>query len=367
MKDRLDFYNSYNQEHRIFNNRVQRFWAIFGILFSIYTLITLDDVWLFLLTLAMMTTICAWGLNIVSGFAGQISLAHGAFIGIGTYTAFVLGGNIGSSVLSYGLDMVIWLPLSGIVPMLFGILISPVTSKLKGLNLGLFSIGIVYFVLHIFQNFRSVTGGSGLGRKSPDFIFLGFNFENGITVGNLVLNENNLIALFTLMVLTLSGFGVKNISRTKTGRAFFSIRDRDIAAEAIGVDLLRYKGIAYAISSFYAGICGALLFTFTGGVEPNQFNFVYSVTFIAIVIIGGAGTVLGPLFGSFFFILMPSVIQEIIHFFGLFEQSSLLNLAQIERLVFGIFIIVFLIFEPRGLWGIWFRLRNYFKAWPFSY
>ena len=173
--------------------------------------------------------------------------------------------------------------------------------------------------------------------------------------------------MYKRQVLILSGFGVKNIARTKIGRAFFSIRDRDIAAEAIGVDLLRYKGIAYAISSFYAGVCGALLFTFTGGVEPNQFNFVYSITFIAIVIIGGAGTVLGPLFGSFFFILMPSIIQELIHFFGLFEQSTLLNLAQIERLVFGIFIIVFLIFEPRGLWGIWFRLRNYFKAWPFSY
>ena len=87
MKDRLDFYNSYKEEHRIFNNRVQRFWAIFGVLFSIYALITVDDVWLFLLTLAMMTTIGAWGLNIVSGFAGQISLAHGAFIGCLLYTS----------------------------------------------------------------------------------------------------------------------------------------------------------------------------------------------------------------------------------------------------------------------------------------
>ena len=367
MKNRLDFYNSYKEEHRIFKNKVQRFWALFGLINSLYLLMTFDNVWLFLITLAMMTTIGAWGLNIVSGFAGQISLAHGAFIGIGTYTAFVLGGKIGSSVLSYGLDMAIWLPLSGLVPMLFGIIISPVTSKLKGLNLGLFSIGIVYFALHMFQNFRSVTGGSGLGRKSPDFILFGFNFENGLTILNLNVNEGQLIALFTLFILILSGFGVKNIARTKTGRAFFSIRDRDIAAEAIGVDLLRYKGIAYAISSFYAGICGALLFTFTGGVEPNQFNFVYSVTFIAIVIIGGAGTVLGPLFGSFFFILMPTIIQESIHFFGLFEGGALLNLAQIERLVFGAFIIIFLIFEPRGLWGIWFRLRNYFKAWPFSY
>ena len=131
--------------------------------------------------------------------------------------------------------------------------------------------------------------------------------------------------------------------------------------------MLKYKASAYGLASFYAGICGALMFSFTGGVEPNQFNFVYSVLFIAIVIIGGAGTVLGPLFGSFFFILMPTVIEKFIHYFGLFEGSVSFNLAQIERVIFGLFIIVFFIFEPRGLWGIWFRLRNYFKAWPFSY
>ncbi len=367
MKGRIDFYSSYEQEHKIFNNNVKKFWALIGLTFSVYLLVTVNDLWLFLLTYAMLTSIGAWGLNIVSGFAGQISLAHGAFIGIGTYTAFVLGGNISNNLLSYELDMAIWLPFAGLVPMAFGFLISPVTSKLKGLNLGLFSIGVVYFALHIFQNFKTVTGGSGLGRKSPDFILFGFNFEKGLNIFNLYLDEKDLIALFSLLILVISGIGVKNIARTKIGRAYFSIRDRDIAAEAIGVDLLKYKASAYGLASFYAGICGALMFSFTGGVEPNQFNFVYSVLFIAIVIIGGAGTVLGPLFGSFFFILMPTVIEEFIHYFGLFEGSVSFNLAQIERVIFGLFIIVFLIFEPRGLWGIWFRLRNYFKAWPFSY
>ena len=162
MKDRLDFYNSYKEEHKIFKNRVQRFWAILGVLFSIYTLIILGDVWLFLLTLAMMTTIGAWGLNIVSGFAGQISLAHGAFIGIGTYTAFVLGGNIGSSVLSYGLDMAIWLPLSGIVPMLFGILISHYLENIRLFLNKYFNINIfpseIYFLneLPSHINYESV-------------------------------------------------------------------------------------------------------------------------------------------------------------------------------------------------------------------
>ena len=175
MKGRIDFYSSYEQEHKIFNNNVKKFWALIGLTFSVYLLVTVNDLWLFLLTYAMLTSIGAWGLNIVSGFAGQISLAHGAFIGIGTYTAFVLGGNISNNLLSYELDMAIWLPFAGLVPMSLCCLISPVTTKLKGLNLGLFSIGVVYFALHIFQNFRTVTGGSGLGRKSPDFILFGFN------------------------------------------------------------------------------------------------------------------------------------------------------------------------------------------------
>ena len=124
---------------------------------------------------------------------------------------------------------------------------------------------------------------------------------------------------------------------------------------------------AFALSSFYAGITGSLMFSVSGGVEPGVFNLLYSVTFIAIVIIGGGGTVLGPLFGALFFSLLPGAIQGLLHTFDLVGQELSLTLGQIERLIFGLFIILFIIFEPRGLWGIWFRLRNYFKAWPFSY
>ena len=110
------------------------------------------------------------------------------------------------------------------------------------------------------------------------------------------------------------------------------------------------------------------MFSVSGGVEPGTFNLLYSITFIAIVIIGGAGTVLGPLFGSLFYILFPGAIQTVMHAFGDSRSKTwLYQLGQIERIIFGLFIILFLIFEPRGLWGIWFRLRNYFKAWPFSY
>ena len=155
--------------------------------------------------------------------------------------------------------------------------------------------------------------------------------------------------------------------RSKIGRAYAAIRDRDIAAEAIGINLYRFKASAFALSSFYGGVAGSLIFVMSGGVDPTQFNLVYSVTFIAVVIIGGAGTVLGPLFGAVFFSLIPGVLKFFLHFFGTTADQIPLHPTQIERLIFGLLLIGFLIFEPRGLWGIWFRLRNYFKAWPFSY
>jgi len=176
-----------------------------------------------------------------------------------------------------------------------------------------------------------------------------------------------ILYLLCLLVCILAGLGVKNLVRSRAGRAYSAIRDGDIAAEALGINLFRYKASAFALSSFYGGISGALFFTVSGGVEPGTFSLLYSITFVAIVVIGGAGTVLGPLFGALFYTLFPAFIQLVLHTFEIGEQSLPLNLGQLERLLFGLFIILFLIFEPRGLWGIWFRLRNYFKAWPFSY
>ena len=158
-----------------------------------------------------------------------------------------------------------------------------------------------------------------------------------------------------------------NLLRSKIGRAYAAIRDRDIAAEAIGINLARYKASAFALSSFYAGVAGALMFSTIGAVDVERFGLLFSVTFIAIVVIGGVGTVMGPIFGSIFFGLMPGIIKFVIDHSEFVREVIPLNAAQIERIIFGLFIVGFLMFEPRGLWGIWFRLRNYFKAWPFSY
>ena len=367
MSKRPDLYTSYKTETSIFPTPFQKFWFALLVVFSFAIPFILSNYWILLITTSLLIAIASWGLNIVSGYAGQVNLGHGVFVGIGTYVSSVLGGVATTSVIGYELDMVIWLPLSGLAATLIGIILSPVSARIKGLNLGLVTLALVFIGSHFFSNLKFITGGAGLGRKAAKLTFLGVDLESGLTFGNLIIEKNDVIYFFSLILCILLGIGVKNISRSKIGRAFSAIRDRDIAAEALGINLFKYKMYAFGISSFYGGIAGSLLFTLSGGVEPGSFNLLYSITFVAIVIIGGVGTVLGPIFGAFFFTMLPGVIQAVLHALGIADSGFILNPAEIERIVFAFFIIFFLIFEPRGLWGIWFRLRNYFKAWPFSY
>tara|TARA_B100000965_G_scaffold169884_1_gene141696 strand:- start:249 stop:1367 length:1119 start_codon:yes stop_codon:yes gene_type:complete len=370
MKGRPDLFISYKDETSILKNNSQKIFAFFATVFLMLLGYVANDYWILLLTASIFLTIATWGLNIVSGMAGQISLAHGFFVAVGTYTAAVLGGvstEIPYKVVGYELDMIVWLPLAGISAAVVGLIIAPLAVRLKGLNLALVSIGIVYIGSYILSNLNLVTGGAGLGRKTAGYTLFGFNFEDGIEIGSLILTRNQVLYYLGLIVALLCGIGVKNLIRSKIGRAYAAIRDRDIAAEAIGINLSRFKASAFALSSFYAGIAGALMFSTIGGVDVERFGLLFSVTFIAIVVIGGVGTVMGPIFGSVFFGLLPGIIKFGIDHSEFIRDSIPLNAAQLERVIFGLLIVVFLIFEPRGLWGIWFRLRNYFKAWPFSY
>ena len=367
MRGRPNLYTDYSKESAIFSNNTQKVWFTFVIVFAISMCFLASEYWLLLLTTALLFSVACWGLNIVSGFAGQINLAHGFFVGIGTYASAVIGGITSTRVIGYELDMIIWLPLSGMIAALVGLIIAPITVRLKGLNLGLVTLALVFIGSHVFSNFESITGGAGLGRKVAKLKFLGFDFESGIAIGSYFIDKSEILYLISLMLCIFTGLGVKNLVRSRAGRAFSAIRDGDIAAEAIGINIFRYKSAAFALSSFFAGISGAMFFTVSGGVEPGPFSLLYSIIFVAVVVIGGAGTVLGPLFGSFFYTLFPAFILFALKTFEINEQSLPLNMGQLERVLFGLFIILFLIFEPRGLWGIWFRLRNYFKAWPFSY
>ena len=364
MRKRPDLYTNYKSESAIFSTLTQKAWFTVLVFTSLLLPFYLNNYWMLLVTTSLLIARASWGLNIVSGLAGQINLAHGVFVGIGAYTSAVIGGVATSSVIGFELDMIFWLPISGIVSALIGIIISPVSARLKGLNLGLVTLAIVFIGSHFFSNLKFITGGAGLGRKAAKLKFLGVDLDSGLTIGNLILEKNDVIYYFSLILCILLGIGAKNLTRTKIGRAFSAIRHRDIAAEALGINLFKFKMYAFALSSFYAGIAGSIIFIISGGVEPGTFSLLYSITFIAIVIIGGVGTVLGPLYG---FLLHNVTWNNSGNFHAVVLQipDFFLMLVKLNEL-FSAFHHIFLVFEPRGIWGIWFRLRNYFKAWPFS-
>ena len=163
----------------------------------------------------------------------------------------------------------------------------------------------------------------------------------------------------------------RNIARSKVGRAFSAIRDRDVAAAVIGVGLTRHKVMAFAMSSFFAGVAGALFYAVVGVFEPNTFGLLLSIQYLAMVLIGGVATISGAIMGAIFVSSLGRISGELAHFLPFISESAagggLLTVFQLEAILYGLLIIVFLIFEPRGLFGIWTRIRNYWKGWPFSY
>jgi branched-chain amino acid transport system permease protein len=387
---RISRYVSYRHESAILPTVSQRVWLgilICAVILLPLYLVTLTDgrSWLILLATAFVASIGAIGLNIVSGYAGLVSLGQAFFIGVGAYTAMALGSPAVStsdgSIELIGLDlsMVIWIPAAGVVAALFGVAVAPLALRLQGLYLALVTLGLVFVGEHVFRNWNQLTGGVGRGREAPPLSLFGYRFDvDGEILGFAVTREQQIYWLM-LVILIVMAFLAKNLVRSKDGRAFAGIRDRGVAAELMGVDQTRYKTLAFAISSFYAGITGALLFTVTGFVEPTSFNLLLSIAYIAMIVVGGLASIAGSIMGAVFITMLPKVI-DVTHLSSVIDRvmgwlpvigggggDPALGVSQIERILFGVLIIAFLILEPLGLFGIWIRVRNYWKAFPFSY
>jgi branched-chain amino acid transport system permease protein len=378
-----------------------------------------DNAWLKILSRVAIFGIGALGLNILTGLAGQVSLGHAFFMGMGAYTAAVLGGEVGQAHWGLGLPIWIWLPAAGIVAALVGMLVAPTAVRVRGLYLAIVTLGLVFIGEHLFRNATSITGGSQSGRKFPVFEFRLWKEEEPVVdftsdgpmwaplnwldwiLGPWInfpeeISEEAKTYLLLLAMLVIFVILAKNLQRTRIGRAFMALRDRDIAAEVMGVPDAKTKFQAFAISSFYAGIAGALLVAFIGRAIPEQFNLLLSVQFVVIVLIGGAGTVSGTLMGSAFVFVFPRFVQDfsdwltravesggawgpiadIVVSTGIDDPGLVstlegvspgLNVSQLNQVIYGLLIVGFLIFEPLGLYGIWLRIRNYWKGWPFTY
>jgi branched-chain amino acid transport system permease protein len=370
-RGRPELYSSYAADQGLWNTPAKRWSFVLTLLAATSLPFLLNRDLMGLATLVVVYAISGIGLNLLSGFAGQISLGHAAFMGMGAYTAAFLGGSPADTVRGLELDLLIWLPLAGAVPAVVGWLFAPIAARVRGLYLAILTLGLLFLSEHVFKEARWLTGGSGLGRAPAEPTVLGFELYAQRTVLGQELAAIGVFYLFTLLLLVVLAILARNLARTRPGRAFSAVRDRDIAAEVMGVSLLRTKRLAFTLSSFYAGVAGALLTIVLGFMTPERWNLLLSIDFLAVVLIGGAATITGPIIGAAFVVLMPRLIETFagsIPFIATtFGEPGILNVFQLQRMLFGVMIVLFLVLEPRGLFGLWIRARNYFKAWPFSY
>jgi branched-chain amino acid transport system permease protein len=299
-------------------------------------------------TFVLIAAIGALGLNVLTGYTGQISLGHAFFLAVGAYTAAVLGGNDHLSAL-------IWLPAAGVVAALCGAIVGPTALRLRGLYLAIVTIGLVFIGQHIWFNAPAISGGPG-GRSFPSVTFGSFDFSPGqqLSLGGLVIDHNGLYYYLALLILAAAMLFVWNLTRGRPGRAMQAVRDREIAAAIMGVNLARTKMSAFVVSSFLTGVSGALYASYLSFATPGQWSLLLSVQYVAAIIVGGIGTVWGAVLGSTVIFALPAVLQS------LFPQSSSggLPIDDITSIAYGLLIIVFFVLEPHGVVGLGRRVAS---------
>jgi branched-chain amino acid transport system permease protein len=303
------------------------------------------------------------GLNLLTGFTGQVSLGHAAFLGVGGYTGAYLGGEL-------DLPIVLWLPGAAVVGALIGAVIGPFALRLRGNYLAIVTLGLVFIAQHVFQNWTSMSGGQN-GRSVEAPVALGpVDFAELEVLGRSFTRDQGWFFLVWACV-ALVALTVKNVTRSRVGRAMQAVRDRDRAAEAIGVRLAHYKVLAFVLSSSLGATAGALYASYQRYIHPGEFSLTLSITYIAIIVVGGVGIVFGSVIGAIFITAVPRLIEEISPSLPFVATDTggggFMTVFSLNQAIFGLLIIIFLVLEPRGLAAMWLRLRLYFRAWPFSY
>jgi len=343
-----DFKATYATDQAIFDSPTSKFWmGVFFVLLAIFPFVA-GDYLLFMANLTGITIIGAVGLNILTGFAGQISLGHAAFIGVGGYAAAILATR-------FNLPFMVCLPLSGLIAAGFGIIVGGPSLRLKGLYLCIATLSAQLILEFVFVHWESVTGGIRGINLAPPEIF------------GIILDNDFKFYFLTLPLVILCVTAARNLFRTRVGRAFIAIRDRDISAELMGISLVRYKTYAFALSSFMAGISGCLWVNFLKTVTPEHFPLLESVRYLAMIIVGGLGSILGSIFGALFMVIVPEAIKSVLGLLVDIFPTAMSFLFPLQQVIFGLLIVTFLVFEPHGLAEIWRRIKNYFRLWPFEH
>jgi branched-chain amino acid transport system permease protein len=340
------FSENYAQDMAIVRTRSQ--WVmLFAFLILLFASpLFLSDRILTILTIMGITIISVLGLSILTGYCGQVSIGHAGFMAVGAYTSGVLCAKLGWSFWAA-------LPCAALAAGLVGLIFGLPSLKIKGFYLVMATIAAQFIIVWLILQLRNITGGGdGLAVPRPK-------------IGDFVFRSKSSYFYLVMVFTCLATFLAQNIARTRAGRAFVAIRDNDLAAEVMGINLWTYKLLAFFIGCVYAGVAGSLLVHYVAFATLDQFPFMNSVWYLGMLIVGGMGSTSGAIFGA----VSLKLLDELVTIVGpiLSAVVAAQAAASLSLIMRGLVIIIFLIFEPRGLAHRWEMIKAYFKLWPFSF
>ncbi len=348
-----EYKTDYKRDMTLYALPISRFAVgLMVLLFFVAAPLLMSEYQLTLLSLVAIAVVGALGLNILVGYAGQLSIGHAAFMSVGAYTAANL-------VTKLDMPFLLTLPAGGLMAAAVGLIVGIPSLRIKGIYLAIATLAAQFIIEWIINHSPSISGGVQASIEIDRPTILGWKLDQAVE-----------LYLFLVTIAAIAIVCTQNLVRSRIGRAFIAIRDQDIAAEIIGISVFKYKLYAFGISSFYAGVTGVLYTYYLGIASYEQFTLVVSIDYLAMIIIGGLGSILGSVLGAFFITLLPIGIRLFMENIGslFLEPEALASIiSQMRLIVFGSLIIIFLIMEPEGLNRLWINIRNYFRVWPFSY
>ncbi len=346
------FKTSYAADQQMLPIRQDQFFmiALLVIAFAVVPLVASDYLVRAILVPFLILSLAALGLNILTGYCGQVSIGHGAFMAVGAYAAY----NIAIRVPQ--LNFLVVLVLAGLAAALVGMIFGIPSLRIKGLYLAVATLAAQFFFDWVFARVKWFTNYAPSGSVSvPNIELFGF-----------VLDTPQRKYLFVLAIVALFALLAKNLVRAQVGRSWMAIRDMDVAAEVIGIRPMAAKLSAFAVSSFYVGVAGALWgFIHLGSWEPLAFSITLSLNLLFMIIIGGLGSILGSFFGAAFIVVLPIFLNQVPTRLGIPISTGMIS--HLEFMIFGALIIFFLIAEPHGLARLWAIGKEKLRLWPFPH
>jgi len=341
------FFTSYRSEAQFFASRFQKICLVLFLLAVAFGPLGLRSYHLSVLTFINISVIGAVSLNLLTGYCGQISLGHGAFVGVGAYaTAWFARHGVPFFPALLGGGAV-----SAMVGMVFGL----PSLRLKGIYLAIATLAAQLILEYVFLHWDSATGGlHGVPVASPEIF--GFAFDN-----------DRRMFYLTFVFAAIVTYAASNLMRSKSGRAFVAIRDFYLSAEIVGVNLFAYKLQAFGVSSFMAGLAGGLWAFYTMFITPEPFGIGLSISYLSMIIIGGLGSIIGAIFGAVFLTVLPEVLNIIAQWGGSYFPNISSSFLAMKGGIFGLVLVLFLIFEPEGLAHRWRLAKAYWKLYPFAH